>query len=149
MALRDGKRLIFEEHSALVVATFRGMSSAHHSGAHLPTGASQLAGHVARWLLADPRDVLTFAHRAAPAPHPPPPSPSRGEGEHGISPLPRTGRGAGGEGLDLHAGLSAWQDIMARWRLVAVLRRWAIVALALVLLLAVPGRLSTSLPAWI
>src|SRR5438067_5788253 len=83
------------------------------------------------------------------APHPPPPSPSRGEGEHGISPLPHTGRGAGGEGLDLHAGLSAWQDIMARWRLVAVLRRWAIVALALVLLLAVPGRLSTSLPAWI
>jgi hypothetical protein len=38
---------------------------------------------------------------------------------------------------------------MARWRLVAVLRRWAIVALTLALLLAVPGRLSAGLPAWI
>jgi hypothetical protein len=38
---------------------------------------------------------------------------------------------------------------MARWRLVAVLRRWVIVALTLALLLAVPGRLSAGLPAWI
>jgi PTH1 family peptidyl-tRNA hydrolase len=30
--------------------------------------------------------------------HPPAPSPSRGEGEPAVSPLPRTGRGAGGEG---------------------------------------------------
>ncbi|HKC73167.1 MAG TPA: hypothetical protein VKF37_03070 [Chloroflexota bacterium] len=50
---------------------------------------------------------------------------------------------------DLSAGLRAWQSIMARCRLVAVLRRWAIVALTLALLLAVPGRLSAGLPAWI
>src|SRR5919206_1295430 len=31
------------------------------------------------------------------APHPPAPSPSRGEGARAVSPLPRTGRGVGGE----------------------------------------------------
>src|SRR5919202_2130747 len=33
-----------------------------------------------------------------PNPHPPAPSPLRGQGEQAVSPLPRTGRAAGGEG---------------------------------------------------
>jgi hypothetical protein len=79
-----------------------------------------------RWLLADPWDVVRFARRTAP---------------DAVPPRPNDG--------DLSAGLSVWQSIMARWRLVAVLRRWAIVALTLALLLAVSGRLSAGLPAWI
>src|SRR5919202_756740 len=47
-----------------------------------------------------PRDwVLEVSPRPSSSPHPPPPSPSGGEVAQPSSPLPRTGRGAGGEGI--------------------------------------------------
>jgi hypothetical protein len=138
-----------------VAATaFRSVSPARRSATHPLGGVSRLVSCAGRWLLADPRDVVRFARRTAPIPHLPTPSPSGGEGED-ASPLSRVQgegpgvRAAGGESLDLSAGLSVWQSTMARWRLVALLRRWAIVALTLALLLAMTGRLSAGLPAWI
>jgi hypothetical protein len=110
-----------------VVATaFRSVSPARRSAAPPPSEVSRLVSRAGRWLLADPRDVVRFARRTAPDAMPP-----------------------SANDADLYAGLSAWQSIMARWRLVAVLRRWALVALTLALLLAVPGRLGAGLPVWI
>ena len=123
----------------MAATAFRSVSPARRSAVPPPSDAARLVSCAGRWLLADPRDVVRFARRTAPIPHLPAPSRSRGEGEYG----------AGGESLDLSAGLSVWQSTMARWRLVALLRRWAIVALTLALLLAMPGRLSAGLPAWI
>ena len=64
--------------------------------------ATKLADHALVWPMTVERALDRLERRVTP--HPPTPSPSRGEGEHSIarqggSPLPRTGRGGGGEGI--------------------------------------------------
>jgi hypothetical protein len=65
--------------------------------AELPAVLARAADAVELVLRDGPVAAMNVVN-SPPNPHPPAPSPLRGEGEHTVSPLPRTGRAAGGEG---------------------------------------------------
>jgi hypothetical protein len=112
---RRSWRLV-NRHSLLQVPRIRSVSSL----------SRHAAARTLRWLVAEPRDVIGFQVRRAPA---------------GMAP-----HGSDLQAADLEAGLAAWQDSIARWRALAVLRRWLVVGFAVALLVAGCGRLAGGAP---